>query len=976
MWVIVLVGICSILILGVWRRYVVSLRSGLMAQTISHVLTVTQQQQQAFDSFISGDRERLHSFAIYFSFLDSKDEEGIQERLNAFREVDANYTVINLETGAFYNNRTDKTYQMDSEKLAVYRTLSGASVRNPYESLYSEDMVFGYYECFTFADGAVGMFQKSYDCSKVSDEFSLSFYNGQGLGYVVTREGLILMRSVDKNGEYSFDNIFDMVTRGNNAQEDVDNFVEALEHQETGTAIFHEEDGDYIYGYVPVKNAEGWYLISIVPVDAVMQEAEGIIQSSQTTIVFLMIVLLIFSAFLFLILRSYKKIREREHEIEYRKQQFEIFSAYLSSNTDDVYIMLNSEGYKAEYVSPNVERVMGIPEEEVRENVSALGCAKYVSGKEIRIQDLDKMNPGDSLDSLLSERIQKKTGEHKWFRESIYCVSLQGERKIVVYFSDRTKERMIQDTLTQALDMAQVANKAKSAFLGNVSHDIRTPMNAIMGLVTLLQQEADNPERVLEYTQRINVASQHLLSLINDVLDMNKIEGGGITLNITEINMAEMIDELNVIIRPQTRAKKQTFKIFASSFVYEHLLGDKLRLNQILINILSNAVKYTPEGGRIELHVNELPGVMEKYNHVQFIIRDNGRGMSEEYQKVIFDPFTREQNATGNEVQGTGLGMAITKSLVDLMGGTIQVESSLGEGSTFTLELDLHIREEEDDPEFWKENAVRRMIMADDDEDICRNVVKAMENTGVEVHYSTSGQKAVEMMRTARERGNPYDLILLDWKMPDLNGLETARLIRERYSEQFPILLFTAYDWSEIEHEAAEVGIHHFLPKPFFMHSFKEAIKRVMNKNAGILPEDEEESVVAGKHILVVDDIEVNRMILVKILDTLGAVCDIAVNGQEAVDKFVGSQPGDYDLILMDVQMPILNGYEATKAIRGSGHPCADSIAIIAMTANAFVDDVRDALASGMDAHVSKPIVLDQLKAVLQEVLERKEQER
>lgn len=974
LWTIVLVFICVVAILIGGQFYISTLRNDLTDQTISNVLTITHQQQEAFDTFISGDRERLHSFSEYFSRVSSEDEEEIQEKLDAFAEVDAYYTVVNLDTGRYYSNRTNQVYQMNDEELESYRSLGDSDIRNPYESLYTEETAFGYYEKFDFSDGVSGLFQKSYDCSKVSEEFSLSFYDGQGLGYIVTRAGDILLSSIGKSEKNSFDNILDMITNTSDNQSNIDAFVKALEHQEAGTMIFGGEEGDYIYAYVPVENVEEWYMISIIPFDAVMQEADEIIRNSQSAVMVLLIVMLVLCVFIFLIWRSHKEMKEKDLEIEYQKQQFDIFSTYLSNNTDDVYLMLGRRGHKVEYISSNIERVLGVSENEVRRDIRLLGRARYYSMEQVEFSDLDKMKPGDSMKGVLSERIHKKTGEHMWFRESVYCVTLQGVDKIVIYFSDRTKERKTQDTLTQALDMAQVANKAKSAFLGNVSHDIRTPMNAIMGLVTLLEQEAGNPDRVLEYTQRINAASQHLLGLINDVLDMNKIEGGGATLNITEVNMAELIDELNVIIRPQTKAKNQTFRLFASSFYYEHLLGDKLRINQVLINILSNAVKYTPEGGSIEMHINELPRVTEEYNRVQFIVKDNGQGMSEEYQKVIFDPFTREQNLNINEIQGTGLGMAITKSLVDLMGGTIKVESEVGKGSVFTVEIDLRIRaQEEDCSEFWREHGVVRMIVADDDEYICKNIVRAMANTGVSVEYATSGAGAIEMMRTAREGGHPFDLILLDWKMPDLNGIETARLIRKNYPEM-PILLFTSYDWGEIEHEAMEVGVNHFLPKPFFMHSFKEAIRRIMDGRRGKNPAEKKESVVAGKNILVVDDIEVNRMILVKILDSLGAICDIAVNGQEAVDKFTQSQPGTYDIILMDVQMPVLDGYEATKAIRASGHPSAESIAIVAMTANAFVDDVRDALASGMDAHVSKPIVLEQLKNTLREVMERKGQ--
>ncbi len=531
------------------------------------------------------------------------------------------------------------------------------------------------------------------------------------------------------------------------------------------------------------------------------------------------------------------------------------------------------------------------------------------------------------------------------------------------------KEQQQKAVLEDALAMAQAASEAKTAFLSSVSHDIRTPMNAIIGFLALMRDEADHPDLVREYIQRIDAASQHLLGLINDVLDMNKIESGSTTLNLVEMNLGEVIEEINTIIRPQTKAKNQTFDIFTSHLNFEHLLGDKMRINQILINLLSNSVKYTQENGHIEMRVDELPQVLDNYSRIRFTIRDTGLGMSEDFLEVIFDPFTREDTGVTHEIQGTGLGMAITRSLVDLMGGSIKVESKLGEGSTFVVELELHIQEQEDNPKFWTDHSVGKLLVVDDDEEICRNVVHTMRRTGVTVEYATGGKDAIRMMEDARQTDKPYDLILLDWKMPDLDGLETARLIRKNYPEKIPILLLTAYDWSEIEQEATEIGVDHFMPKPFFMSTFKEAICRVTDT-----PREAEKStdnIVQGKHILVVDDIEANHIILVKILSSQGAVCEAVGNGQEAVDAFLNSPPGTYDLILMDVQMPVMNGYEATRAIRASSRPDAGTIPIIAMTANAFVDDVQDAIDSGMNAHIAKPVQIDKLKATIRQVLDK-----
>jgi len=969
-----LVIICMVVILLGGFYYISSLRVKLMEQAVHNVLAVTVQQQQALDNFISEDRERLHSFAKYFAHGDSDDVERIQQWLNAFDEVNAFYSVIDLETGRVYNNKSYEIYQMDSEELELYREFSGSGVRNPYMGLYTDETMFGYYECFTFADGVNGLIQKSYDSHKVSEAFSLSFYNDQGLAYVVNHRGDILLRSVGMLGDRVYDNIFDIAAGHNDDdQAKIDDFIEALDHQETGSIIFSGDEGEFVYTYVPVENDEEWYLVSVVRESAITAEADAILQNSLMAVFFLFAVLAVCAVFILFVWRINRDFKAKDMEIAYQEQLFDIFATYLANNTDDIYMMINAADRRVEYISPNVERILGIPAQSITDDPKFFSGAVYASGEKLDPEDLYRLKPDMSLETMSEEWINPKTEELKCFRISVYCTLVQDVRKVIVYISDRTREKADQDALAEALQIAQVANDAKSTFLSSVSHDIRTPMNAIIGFIELLRNEAENPECVREYVQRIDAASQHLLGLINDVLDMNKIENGNVMLNLSEMDLSDIIDEINAIIRPQARERNQTFEIFTSPIIHEHLQADKLRINQILINLLSNAVKYTPEGGNIQMRLDELPQLNDSYSRIRFTISDNGMGMNEDYMKVIFDPFTRENTEIIRRIQGTGLGMAITKSLVDLMGGTIRVQSKPDEGSVFTVELELRISEKEDDPGFWTRYGVSKMIVADDEEDVCLNVVKAMKETGVTVDYAASGKKAVQMMRDAREKGVPYDLILLDWKMPDLDGLETARLIRRNYSKKIPILLFTAYDWAEIEEEAEEIGAAHFMPKPFFMTTFKDVIRRMMGRKekprAGT-----DSMVVKGKHILVVDDIEENRLVLIKVLSSLGAVCDEACDGQEAVDRFMGSSPGTYDLILMDVQMPVLDGYAATRAIRESGHPSAKTLPIVAMTANAFVDDIRAAMESGMDAHIAKPIRLDKLKDTLQKVFDQQKQ--
>ena len=964
---VVLIVLCIGIIVASGVRYLQKLQENLTNNAIQDVMNVTLQQQQSFDDFIVGDRERLHGYTEYFRQNTHRNPSDLQKLLTLFHGVDAACAVMCLDEGWACSSTSDEILQMDEENLDVYCSLSDSGVRDSFIGMFSGASKFSYYETFTFSNGHRGLIEKAYDRSKILETFNLSLYDGQGFGYILDQDGDILLRSVPAASDRVYDNVFDALTDTHSVQEDIDALAAAIDAQETGSIIFDGDGGRFIYTYAPLESVEDWYLLSIVSVDAIREEADRTLRDTQMMLRLVACILFACAVFILLIWRTQKDIKAKDREVAYQARLFEVFTTYLSQKTDDVYMMLDHETDTLEYVTPNVERVLGAKPEDAINVLRTSDMAADPVAAEAYYADVVALAPGEVADRS-TERVHPGTGEHKYFLESAYCTDVLGRNKRVVYISDRTKERKAQNSLAEALRMAQAANDAKSSFLSSVSHDIRTPMNAITGFLALMHDEAENPGIVREYTQRIDAASQHLLGLINDVLDMNKIESGSTTLSISEMNLAEVIDEINTIIRPQTKIKEQEFDIFVSHLAYEHLLGDKLRINQVLINLLSNAVKYTPEGGTIQMRVEELPQVVNNYSRIRFTVSDNGLGMSQDYLKVIFDPFTREETKITHEIQGTGLGMAITKSLVDLMGGTIHVESELGKGSTFTVELELRIQETENDPRFWNDHKVARMIVADDDEEICRNIVKAMYKVGVHADYSTDGETAIQMMRTAREAGHPYDLILLDWKMPTLDGLETARLIRKNYPDKIPILLLTAYDWSEIEQEAIEIGVNHFMPKPFFMTTFKEAIQRVMGdqKKAELSQSD----VVRGKHVLVVDDIEVNRIILVKILSSLGTICDTASNGQEAVEKFEASQPGEFDLILMDVQMPIMDGYTATRTIRSSSHPSAGTVPIIAMTANAFVDDVREAIESGMDAHIAKPVQIDNLKATIRQVMD------
>ena len=538
--------------------------------------------------------------------------------------------------------------------------------------------------------------------------------------------------------------------------------------------------------------------------------------------------------------------------------------------------------------------------------------------------------------------------------------------------AEREAERKIySQQLAEALRAAQIASESKTVFLSNMSHDIRTPMNAVLGFTTLLSNEAENPIKVREYTKKIMASGHHLLSLINDILDVSKIESGKVVLNYEPFALNDVISSIDTIIQPMTRAKEQEFHLEVTGIRHEYLVGDETRINQILINLLSNAVKYTPEGGKIWCRILGLKQRSSQFEHICIEVEDNGYGMTQEYLQVIFDAFTRAENSTTNKVQGTGLGMAITKNIVELMGGTIEVASEVDKGTIFTVDLELRISEQEEDSRFWKNHGISQILVVDDDPDVRESIQALMEDTGVLTDTLQDGEAAVEALQNADCGEKSYQMVLLDWKMPGIDGVETARRIRREIAEDIPILLLTAYDWDEIEEEAREAGIDGFLTKPFFVSALKEKILELTVREEEHIWNTGEESGLEGEHFLVAEDNEINAEILEELLSIEGADCEILENGELVVERFANAQPGEFDAILMDVQMPVMNGYEATRRIRALEREDAASIPIVAMTANAFAEDVKEALNAGMNAHVSKPVDMEVLKRTIKELKRR-----
>ena len=531
------------------------------------------------------------------------------------------------------------------------------------------------------------------------------------------------------------------------------------------------------------------------------------------------------------------------------------------------------------------------------------------------------------------------------------------------------REQEQKEVLAEALAQAQYANNAKTTFLNNMSHDIRTPMNAIIGFTSLAVTHIDNKAQIQDYLGKIMTSSNHLLSLINDVLDMSRIESGKVKIEEKEASLPEIMHDLKTIVQADVKAKQLEFYIDTLDVVNETIICDKLRLNQVLLNILSNAMKYTRPGGMVSVRIVQLSEAQEGYASYEFRVRDTGIGMSRKFLQHVFEPFEREQTATVSGIQGTGLGLAITKNIVDMMGGTITVDSEEGKGSEFTVTLCFRIAENPQQFQRVDQLADLRALVVDDDVNTCVSVSKMLSAIGMHPDWTTLGKEAVIRTEFALEQNEPYSAYIIDWMMPDMNGIELVRRIRRVIGDMTPIIILTAYDWSDIEEEAREAGVTAFCSKPIFLSELRSVLTAPYMEQES---EEEKETSAPhfdGKKVLLVEDNELNQEIAQTILEAEGFLVDTADDGSIAVEMMKKMPAGTYDLILMDVQMPIMNGYQATRAIRMLEDPAKAAIPIVAMTANAFEEDRKEAMDAGMNGYAAKPIEIEKLMQTLEDIL-------
>ena len=929
-------------------------------ESTSHLTEIFHQSNKALNELVNKNLTYLHMWSAYLQKASTEKEicdyiNKVQEETGFsgfyFLSFDGNYKTITGETGylGLQGNLDDKITQRND--IIMNAALPGKSQM----LVFACPEVNGIYQEFEYDAIAV-----AYDNSDIVKVLDISAFQGNAGGYVVHSDGRVVIDHAPESWKTAYNFIAVLRDHSGLSEDEIMAFSEELKQGHTGAMLVNLEGRNYYLIYEKV-NIQDWELLGIVPAD--------IVNASMNELQFSTLIIvgaLLFSIAAFIIVMILRKnrlnIKSKNTQILYRDEMFK----KLSMNVDDVFLMVDAKTARVDYVSPNVEKLLGITVKQIKENI-------YVLGK-LHPQDTEGQRSKHLKGLLVNEQrewdfeyVHKKTGEQRWFHIIAMGSEIEKKQKCIIVMSDRTADRKMNQALSDAVSAAETANRAKSTFLSNMSHDIRTPMNAIIGFTTLAVSNIENQEKVRDYLGKILASSNHLLSLINDILDMSRIESGKIHLEETKVNLSDLLHDLKTIISGQIHAKQLELYMDAMDVTDEDIYCDKTRLNQVLLNLLSNAIKFTPAGGTVSVRLRQFPSTQKDCAQYEIRVKDNGIGMSQEFAQKIFDPFERERTSTVSKIQGTGLGMAISKNIVNMMGGTIEIKTQKNKGTEFIIRLMFRIQSEQHRVEKITELEGLKALVVDDDFNTCDSVTKMLVKVGMRSEWTLSGKEAVLRAKQSIELGDAFHAYIIDWRLPDMNGIEVTRQIRS-LGDDTPIIILTAYDWSEIEVEAKAAGVTAFCAKPMFMSDLRETLMTALGQkkeqnNDDVLPEADFN--FKNKHILLVEDNELNSEIATEILTEYGFIVDTAENGAEALEKVSTSKPGTYDLVLMDVQMPVMNGYEATKCIRKLKDPALANISILAMTANAFDEDRKKALESGMDGFLSKPIVIKELVQAL-----------
>ena len=961
------IAVFTVVLLGIVLmgfRYFDFVSKIVYEESVSHLTEVFHQSDNMLRELTNKNLTYLHMWGENLQNTYSEDE--IRDHIKKAQEdagfldffflsADGNYKMVTGETGYLgLQENIEEDIRQGNDVIA-----NAAVPGRPQMLVSATPKAHGTYQGFEYDAIAI-----AYENSDIVDVLNISAFNGNAQSFVVHPDGRVV---VDHSSE-SWGNVYNFfgILREHSSMSEKE-ILELSDKFSSGhaDAMLLNLDGRNYYLVYEKSDIQDWIFLGLVQAEIVNASMNSLQRS--TMLLVSVVVFCIAAFFISLIIQKNRtSLRKKDTQILYRDELFQ----KLSMNVNDVFLMLDAKTYQADYVSPNVEKLLGITVEQIRNDIRILGKLHSGENEDPEKNYLEKIQVHEQKEWDF-EYVHQKTGEKRWFHNIAMGSEVNGKKKYILVMSDRTSDRKMNRALSEAVRAAETANRAKSTFLSNMSHDIRTPMNAIIGFTTLAVSNIDDKNRVRDYLGKILSSSNHLLSLINDILDMSRIESGKLHLEETEVSLSDVLHDLKTIISGQVHAKQLDLYMDAMDITNEDVYCDRTRLNQVLLNLLSNAIKFTPAGGTVSVRLKQFPGLQRGSELYEIRVKDNGIGMSQEFVQKLFSPFERERTSTVSRTQGTGLGMAITKNIVDMMGGTIEVQTEQGKGTEFIVRLPFRIQSGNHRIEKIAELEGLKALVADDDFNTCDSVTKMLVKVGMRSEWTLSGKEAVLRARQSMELGDAFHAYIIDWRLPDMNGIEVTRQIRS-LGDDTPIIILTAYDWSDIEVEAREAGVTAFCAKPLFMSDIRETLMTVIGQSQ----DEPEKSILPtagsdfrGKCILLAEDNELNSEIAVELLNEYGFLVDTAENGAETVEKVKNSKPGDYHLVLMDVQMPVMNGYEATKAIRALDNPALAGITILAMTANAFDEDRKKALECGMDGFLSKPIVIEELIAMLQKNL-------
>ena len=951
------------LIGGSCARYVLFVSQTVYQESTSHLSELVHQSDDMLNQLFSRNRMILHLWGGLLEIASS--EEQIRSGMDKMqKEIDCAALYFLASDGSCMTQDGEKsslgsqtglgTHLSGGEDVVVNAALPG----KPQMLVFVCPEAKGTYRGFAYDAVAVAYYNDT-----VLSAIDSSAFDGAAHSYVIYSDGRVVL---DSNAD-SDDPVYNLLAelRGNSdlSEKKFDALSDDFAQGRNGSMMLTLRGTRYYLVYENM-GIQDWIMLGLVPVSVVNAGMDTLWRRTVEIVVVIACLLMVLLIAL-IVHRSRDALRRRDTEILYRDELF----TRLSRNVDDVFLMMDAETSRVDYVSPNIERLLGVPLEQVQQDIRALRALHPKDSPDHDKNFFAGIQCGEQCE-WNADYAHQQTGERRWFHVVVMGSEVAGRTKYILVMSDRTADRKINQALSEAVAAAEAASRAKSTFLSNMSHDIRTPMNAIIGFTTLAVSNIDNQERVKDYLTKTLSSSRHLLALINDILDMSRIESGKLQLEETEVNLAEMLHDIKTIVSGQIHAKQLELYMDALDVTDEDVYCDRTRMGQILLNLLSNAIKFTPAGGTVSVRVRQLAGTVRDCAQYEFRVRDNGIGMSPEFAQKIFEPFERERTSTVSRIQGTGLGMAITRNIVEMMGGTIKVQTEKNRGTEFIICLPLRVQNGTRREEKIAELAGLKALVVDDDFNTCDSVAKLLTRVGMRAEWTLSGREAVLRARQSIELGDPCRAYIIDWRLPDMNGIEVTRQIRS-LNDDTPIIILTAYDWSDIEVEAKAAGVTAFCSKPMFLSDLRDtlltAIGHTQTETQDILPGKNAD--FRGRHILLVEDNELNREIAVAILHEYGFLVDTAENGAVAVEKIRTSDPGRYDLVLMDVQMPVMDGCTATQRIRALKDPARAAVPIVAMTANVFEEERKRAFDCGMNGFLSKPIVIEELIDALKDII-------